>query len=214
MVNITKLAAIYGDTSTNDTYLYYWALWADETGSRTVQVVANLLDTEEKLKVLITEILNDIPASLWTDADRKTFNRKTGLKRTITHTETAISEICYAATTALGGGDIKFRCRTFSESKRSKLPPLADGVEIAYRIDVPGLITTGEGENETVNLVYKPPKSLTDGTTNVIFTKTIFILNCGIENSGKYLQYFIRWVNIKHPNLSGKWTGPFGTVIG
>ena len=88
----------------------------------------------------------------------------------------------------------------------------ADAVELAYRIDLP-YIPTDPTENETVSKIKNVLATAEDKTTKMIYTKATFIFEAGQENVGNVLQYFTRFINTKHPQINGPWTGPVGTII-
>ncbi|MEI8201723.1 MAG: hypothetical protein WCH34_01840 [Bacteroidota bacterium] len=201
--NLGALAALYGDPSTEGTYMYYFTLWSDTKTKCTSDVITNLATKEKQIKKLLSKIFNDIPGSIWTDTDRSTFNRKTGLEKTISHPTKAISKKCYATVIPLGDGAAKFECRTAEDSTRPSLPELANGVELAYRIDLPMI-------DETTHKIKRNPiNGPDDGTTKISDTKASFTKGFGGDNAGCILQGYTRWINTVHSNLNGLWTGPF-----
>jgi hypothetical protein len=205
------LIAYYGTPSTADTYLYFLAKWADSS-TRTRIVITKLEDSEEKMKKMLTEIYNDIPATTWTADDRDILNRKTGLPKTHTIPITPIAEKCIAGLTAKGSGVIGVKCRSNEDDKRASKPEGADAVEAAYRNDPP-LITEDENGNKIVSKDKVQLKSPDDGTTKVIVTKASFDLQFPIEDAGNNIQFYFRFINTKHPNLNGLWSGPYSISL-
>jgi hypothetical protein len=125
------------------------------------------------------------------------------------HKAYAIAEQCIAMVSPIGGGDIKIKCRTAHDSSRPSKPEWAEGVEIAYTIS-DNLPRYDNLQNQKVKDMIVSPVT---GTTKAIFSKASFIMHLGAENAGRNLQFFVRWVNIKHPELSGPFTGPYSTII-
>ena len=201
--NLGALSALYGDPSTEGTYLYYYTLWSDTKTKSTSAVKTNLSTKEKELKKQMSKIYNDIPRSLLNDLDRSTLNRKTGLEKTSSHPTKPISEKCNSTVTPLGDGAAKFECRSNEDSSRPSIPERANGVEIAYRIDLPVI-------DETTHKIKRVPISdPEDGTTKFTDTKANFNKGFGGDKAGCILQGYSRWVNTVHPNLNGLWTGPF-----
>ncbi len=120
-----------------------------------------------------------------------------------------IAESCIASLLVLGGGSMKLVCRHEHDNGRASKPTRADAVEIAYRIDRV-LYDSQTGEILPVHVIDGPD----DGTTKMLSTKAIFRLRLGMEYAGCKLQLYARWINTKHPELAGLWTGPFSTFIG
>jgi hypothetical protein len=60
------------------------------------------------------------------------------------------------------------------------------------------------------------PRSLSgpyDGSTKEIYTKAIFQKKFPDSEIGNLLQFFLRWINTKHPELKGPWSQVNGIVI-
>jgi hypothetical protein len=206
--DITALLAIYGDPLTKDTYMYYYTLWADEANSRTDTVIHSLKSIEDEIEKLLSKIYNDIPASKWTDQDRDTMHRKTGLPNIKTDMKAPITEKCFATNTLLGGGQFQLHCSISNDKTLASLPDRADGVQVASRTDEP--LTAEASGGETVSKVkYKPLTGANDGTTIDFYSKANFTVNKGSDQSGNYYQFYTRWFNSKHPELAGPWTGPY-----
>ena len=202
-----------GDKTTPGTYEYFFQLWSDKGGKRTTVVVKGLLTAEKTLKALLREIYNDIPSSLWTIEDRALFRRKTGLPHTVTRHKIPIEEKCNPIIIPLGGGFIQFACKTTTDSSRPSLPALANGVEVAYKIGIPHFTTEDTKTMKAGTRIRSQMLSPNDNTSKEIVTKAKFILKLGTEHAGKDLHVFIRWINAKHPQMSGPWTGPWTTTI-
>lgn len=205
--NRRALAALYGNSSTEGSYQYYFELWTDKTGKSTPNVKTNLTTKENLLKALLSKIYNDIPLSKWTDTDRLTLNRKTGAHKAYSHPSTPITENCYATIVPLGDGVAKFSCRPSNSKSRSALPKNANGVEVAFRLDLPQI-------DEASNKIKRTPiNNPEDGTSKFRDTKAKFIKGFGSDNAAFHLQCYTRWINSKHPKINGIWTGPFSIIL-
>ncbi len=164
-------------------------------------------------KVFFQPCLNIIAASRKIDLDdRAAFNIAPPVT---THSEPKdpITVDCYALTAMLGSGKVKYRCRTTTDGKRASKPKNADAVELAYRIDPP-YVPADSASGDPVSKVKNPLASADDKTTKAIFSKASFIFEAGQINIGNVLQYYTRFINTKHPNLNGPWTGPETKIIG
>jgi len=95
-----------------------------------------------------------------------------------------------------GGGDVRVICRTSTDSKRASKSPLADSVEIFYKVGDPLPISTDD-----VTLDF------------FISTRASFTLSLGTANLTKKLYVFARWYNTKHPELAGHWSSIEQVVI-
>ena len=90
-----------------------------------------------------------------------------------------------------GGGDIEVDCKVESDSTRSSMHPLADGIECKY-IFVP------KGE--------LPPEGPENCRLTQVSKKARFIISCGVKNAGETFYGFFRWTNLSVPANSGPWT--------
>jgi hypothetical protein len=211
--NLTKLTGLYGDPATQDTYMYYYTLYADGANTRTKTVMVSLKTIEKSIKKLLSSIYNDIPDSVWTDKDRTTFNRKSGLPRIITEKKTPIAEKCYAHVTLIGNGDVKVIFSTTNDKTVASKPEHSNAIEVAGRIDVP-FDQSALKDNELASKIkYAILKSPDDGTQKSVYTKTTNTISHGAENSGNYWQFYSRWINIQNPGIAGTWTGPWTIMI-
>ena len=88
-----------------------------------------------------------------------------------------------------GGGDVRVICRSSTDSKRASKSPLADSVEIFYKVGDPPPVST---DDETIKFF--------------ISSRASFTLPLGTANIGKKLYVYARWYNVKHPELAGHWS--------
>jgi hypothetical protein len=112
--------------------------------------------------------------------------------------EKRISEQCFANIKMLGGGDLLFECRFNNDSKRTGKPALADAVEFAWCQEV-----TASDSTESDSPTVPDPDTVANRS---ISTKASFFHALGGNYVGKRVHMWFRWINTKHPNLSGSWS--------
>jgi hypothetical protein len=123
-----------------------------------------------------------------------------------------MTEKCNILAEMIGGGMVRLKGKILTDAKRASLPKKANGMEIAHRIDLPNVDTgTDTGSKSKVK---NPIANSGDGTTKNIYTKSTITVDYGDQNSGNVLQLYARYINIKHRNLDGPWTGPYTFIIG
>jgi hypothetical protein len=123
-----------------------------------------------------------------------------------------IKEGCYYKLVQLGGGMLKFSFSPSESSGRGHKPKNSNAIEFAGRIDEP-FVPSDTSANLAVSKVKHPIVHPDDGTTKEISTKATITKKYGPENAGNVLQFFARFINTKHRNLDGPWTGPFTIII-
>ena len=109
-----------------------------------------------------------------------------------------IDAIPVVGLTAIGGGDIKTRCRVTTDSTRYSKHPLADGIEVQYT-----WVPKGE----------MPPEGPEDANKTQTSKKAQFIIHCGPGNAGETFYGFFCWVNLTTPANSGQWSNFIKVVI-
>lgn len=133
-----------------------------------------------------------------TSDDEEVFNFKIG-RAAPSHDTTPIEETVVFDAKPLGGGELKFTCRTASDTHRASLAPGADSVQLAYLI-----IDTGT----EINVNPDEEKMIKETVT-----KSSFIKHAGAGNVGKTMVTFARWYNTKHPELAGPWSAMQKIII-
>lgn len=126
---------------------------------------------------------------------------------------TAIAARCFVDVVMLGQGEVKFLCRASKDIARSSKADGSDAVEIAFS-SLP--FTTVAASDPSLTASKVRPRSLAgpdDGTTKEIYTKAIFKKKFAESEVGNLLQFFVRWINTKHPELNGPWSQVNGMVI-
>jgi hypothetical protein len=109
-----------------------------------------------------------------------------------------IDTIPVVGLTAIGGGDIKTRCRVTTDSTRYSRHKLSDGIEVKYT-----WVPKGE----------MPPEGPEDVNKTLFSKKAQFIIHCGPKNAGESFYGFFRWVNLTNPENSGQWSNVIKVVI-
>jgi hypothetical protein len=188
--NMNLIKAIFKTTVPPNTPMNWqdtWALYAD-AGNRTTILEHNLAGLRKQAEAQIAVICNDIPVSVWTDADRSTLMRKTGAHKKAVRHKDAIDISCFGIVDKPGGGELNFGCRDNVSTGRPSLPDTegVTGVIISYSILDKG-VTTGL------------PASPDDCQKQKAFPGATFLLQLGAENEGKMLHYFLQWDDAKHP---------------
>jgi len=127
---------------------------------------------------------------------------------------TQIKEFCYANPVASGGGDVDFTCKIDTSASRAHKPEGADAIALAMRLDPPTLAKAPDGGDDGPVVVVKPTmQSPEEATINDLDTKCNFTRSYGVAKEGWILNGFARWINTKHPEKNGKWTGPFRITL-
>jgi len=141
------------------------------------------------------------------EADEAVFNFKIG-RAVPSHSTTPISEVVVFDARPIGGGELKFSCRTAHDDHRASKAEGADSVQLAYMVVVPNDNPTppppGGGDDI--------PTPNTKGMAKEVFTKSQFTFHAGVDNVGKRMVVFARWWNTKHPELAGPWS-PISIVV-
>ena len=209
---IDNLLLFYGDANNpplgENTYLYLYPLWTAKKTTRTTQITEDLNDSEKSLDSNLSTIYQDIPGSIWTNADRLTFRRKYGDKAQPTFIILAISENVFVRITSAGKGKIKIKCYTANDAGRASLLKNAIGIEVRWLIFDPAKIAQETDIDVVAKLKKAATPSLGDCTDKEVYFTSIFILEVGEDFSGQTIQMFFRWRN-KDLKLSG----PFGDVV-
>ena len=141
-------------------------------------------------------------------ADEAVFHFKIG-RAAPTHSTTPIADGVVFDAKPIGGGELKFSCRTAHDDHRASKAEGADSVQLAYMIvdlsnSNPMPAAAGAGD--------PIPTPDTKGMVKEAFTKSQFTFNAGVDNVGKRLVVFARWWNTKHAELAGPWS-PITVVV-
>jgi len=166
---------------------------AKNPNTATPVIVANKTTQRKAFEAFLRGIYNDIPESALLETDRQTLNLPERDART---PRTKIADIPLVAMQPMGGGDMQFKLRTSEDSSRPSMHPMADVVEVTYKLVDPR--TDPEGRTA--------PRSPKDCTHKDISRKATFTLPLGIEYAGHIVYCYVRWANASNRNNSGPWT--------
>ena len=132
-----------------------------------------------------------------------------------THTtpSTAIAAKCFVDITMLGQGEVKFECRASADANRSGKAEGSDAVEVAF-CSLP-MVEVKAGDGSILASKVKPRQMMgpSEATNFNTFTKAIFTMQFPDTDLGNDLQLFGRWINTKHPELNGAWSGLYTVII-
>lgn len=165
--------------------------YSDKKVSRTTdikdrlrQIIKKCMDYDKEHHLL--DRIASSPDSINTDYEIFNIRRGTPLAKKTNSTRTeSIREQCNAIARSLGGGFMKISCRSSGNTKRPSKVAGTNSIKIFFKI------------GDTA------PANASDGTKTEIFTKAIFIIQCGDENVEKKLHIYTQWYNTKHPELAG-----------
>jgi hypothetical protein len=199
---IDELKTLYGDDSHPGSYVYCKMQYDAASGRKDTIITKNLRTVSKNIKSKLRQIYNDIPATLWTDKDRETMNRKTGLPYTPTTPEVKIGADCNMEITAKVNGVFQFGVRPYSDSKRCNIAPGANGVELSYAYVQSNIRAVPIELASKVKVKCMGPE---DDTMRFISTSSRFQINVDPIYAGFNLYCWARWINIQHPTLAGDW---------
>jgi hypothetical protein len=164
------------------------------------------------LENILRAIYADIPQSVLTDTDRKTFNLKERKAKKTTHRVATQNTVVWKSV-GLGGGDVLSKCHPSgtavvnpsASSQRSKAQTSRPSKEAGYDI-------------RTAYIVLAPGTPLpanpnAAGMTTVVDTRARMVRHLGTANVGNILCEFKQWHNSKHPELDSPWAGPETCII-
>ena len=200
----------YGEIAIVGTYLYWKNQWDIAPVRKDTRITTNLATLTAEIKVMLMAIYNDIPASKWTDDDRVTLHRKTGLQHTPTHPVNPIAETCLVDAEARPNALFNFTVITNDDNKSAAIPDDADAVEVAWVVVESKYRKIDEA---TTGKVQKECLGPEDGTKKLISSKAKFQLQAPIELIGFDMVYYVRYINISYPALAGEWTEPGSILI-
>jgi len=185
--------------------VYCKTQWDNAPKRKDTNITTDLRTVSTEIISMLRDIYNEIPASKWTDKDRNTLHRKTGLPHTRTRPDKPIKAICYPSVEVHSNGLINFTVHDGPDSKSLAFPEHADAVEVVFAVIESKIRPIGDFGDR----VKKDCKSISDCPSKELFFKSRFSLQLDDDLAGFDLCYYIRFVNTKHPELAGEWKGPF-----
>ena len=203
---LADLVALYGNISTEGTYLYIKKQYDNMSGKDRI-ICRNLKSISNNITKKLSVLYDDIPASKWNNADRETLGRKTGDRSKPTHRESKITEPCVVIPESHPFALLKLGARQpDTEKKGYSLPDDVDGLEIRYAVVESAIRKIGEGTNPCVKKSCTGPN---DGTSSVIYFKAKFELQLDDSLAGFDVVIFIRWTDTHDQQWAGEWVGPY-----
>ncbi len=203
---LADIVALYGTISTPGTYLYIKKQYDNMSGKNPI-ICKDLENISILIKKNLSLLYDDIPASIWINADRETLGRKTGARSQPTHRDSKITEKCVVIPDSHPFGLIKMGARQpDTEKKGYSLPEGIDGLEIRYAVVESSIRKIGEGTDSRVKKSCTGPN---DGTTSVIYFTARFELQLDENLAGFDVVVFIRWTDTHDQQWAGEWGGPY-----
>ncbi len=199
---IEELEELYGDLETPGSYCYIKNEYDNTPGRKPSLLCTQLKTASNALVTKLRAIYNDIPASKWTDADRKKLNRKTGLPHEPTVPKAPIKDECVIDLENRPNGLFKGGARTKTDTKKHNIPDTANALELRFAV-VQGKFAIPP---ELVNLVKAKCMGPEDGTTKEISTAALFSVQVNPIVAGFDLYLWGRWIDIQHPERAGEWS--------
>lgn len=160
-----------------------------EKNTRTPALVETKTDIKTRFESIFHPLLDRMDAS-----PAITIEDRNALHLPLRHAPSPrarIKESPYIKVTPLDDGLFKVRVRVDEDNSRSSINPLADAIEMRFKV----------GGNA--------PTSVDECPNSEMSKKAIFFFNTGHNNATKKLWAFFRWVNLSNPSHSG----PFGSLV-
>jgi hypothetical protein len=170
-----------------------WAMfnsWADlypkskDSTQRTKTITGDKNAKRKQIEAKLRELYNDIPESALTSTDRDKLNLK--LRDTTLTRRGKINDTVTIELKSDAGSRVKVRCRLSEDATRASMHPLADGIEMKYKIGA-------------------APATPEQCTNSMVSKKALFSMEAGMENAGQRLYAFFRYVNLTNPENNGPW---------
>ncbi|MBP9152516.1 MAG: hypothetical protein KBF73_09560 [Flavobacteriales bacterium] len=160
-------------------------------------VKAEVRNFMKNFRAFANPLLNKMVASgAATSDDGNVFNFVAVRDTTLT-ARGKMDDIPFVKLAPNGGGEVKIKVRTSTDSNRASRHPLSDGVEIRWAIIIPHF-----GAAEALAL----PETSGDCPHSFISSRAIFTLATGEESKNRNLYCFFRWINLANPSHNGPWS--------
>ncbi len=171
---------------------------------RTTTITENVNTHIKSFALFAEPLLNRISGSaVITSDDRNALNIK---ERDKTPTRRGlISDVPIVGIKGVGGGRLKIKVRTDSDSSRASVHPLADLIEVRYMLVDEEPEVPGPGPAPDPGSGIPTPEK---ASHYFVSSKASFEIETGSGSLGKYVMAFLRWVNSSTPANNGPWTLP------
>jgi hypothetical protein len=215
VTNGARLGLAPAEISTWTTYRDQWVIiYPQYTNANTrTKTITNQKNTlKASFKEFAMPLLDRIAASsAIAEEDRSVYNLP--LRDTTPTPRGVIADVPYVNLKAAGGGMIEVRVRTTADASRASRHPLADAVEVRYKI-----VSQSGGVNVPQPLPGSsndttPPATAADCPNTATSKKALFRIEAGQAHSGKKIYCFVRWANLSNPANSGPWSEVIQAVI-
>jgi len=110
-----------------------------------------------------------------------------------------IEDVPIVGNKVLGGGQIEFKVRAYTDQTRPSMLRAANMIDYCYI-----LLDVGE----------MPPAKVADCNKSGNESRAKFVLKVGDENQGKKLYIYFRWVNNRKPRQEGPWSNFQSIIVG
>ena len=106
---------------------------------------------------------------------------------------------------------MKYTFKVADSNSRTARHPDSNGVEVYYRLE--DLVKEPQPLNDT--LINEEPEPSKDGMSfeNMFSTRAQFVNELGLDNVGKRLTVYARWVNTTDPSKSGPYSATASMVV-
>lgn len=189
-------------------WLVLWLLYSNKS-TRTSTVIEDVNTHMKNFSEFAEDLLTRMSGSpLLGSVDRSVLNIK---ERDKTPTRRGkINDTPIVGLKGGGGGSVKAKLRSDSDSSKASMHELSDLIEVKY------LIANENPEAPDPNPGGGGPDlpSPEDAPHYFISSKANFEISVGIAHRGKFFIGFFRWVNSTNPANNGPWTLPQMGLIG
>jgi hypothetical protein len=151
----------------------------------------NIIAEKDELKLEIIEFINPLLFRMAGSSQVTLADKNTLLLPAVKRTRKPRLPIETAPNTSMSpmeGGTILVSNRVDKSEKRDKMHPDADALEMVFKIG------------------GTPPTTPLECSGNFMSSKAKFIFQGGMENDGKKLFAYTRWVNLTDPSKTGPWS--------
>jgi len=139
-----------------------------------------------------------------TPEDRDIFNLP--LRDTTPTRRGAITDVPFGSLTGKGGGMMEVRARREVDATRSSKHPLADVIELRYKIMDNGSTPPDQGGDDD----FPTPENC----PNIVSSKSaLWRVSLGSAARGKSVLGYLRWVNLSNPANNSGWSLPIIGII-
>lgn len=115
--------------------------------------------------------------------------------------------------TPLGGGMVRLSFKVAASSKRTARHPDSNGVEVFYKLEPLNAAQAVVNDSVEEGEMVINPTVEDVAFLNMFSTRARFVHEYGVDNIGKRLTIYARWVNTSEPKKSGPYSATTSMVI-